>query len=594
MIEPRIYRAAFVPALLAVVLAMFSLESRPRPVPQGLAADVLFDGDQAADQARQIAADHPDRAAGRPGDRAVGEQVAAAFRAGGFTVESQPFDHDGDELVNVIGRRAGRMLEQVVVIAARDAAGAPDAAGSAADTAALMELARVFEGRPSRKSLVLASVDGATLGDLGVRRLLDEIDGPDVVDAVVVISGLGAPPREPPRIVPWSNDTTRAGIGLQRTVTASLRAEGQASPSPASPFGQLARLAFPLGIGGQGLLIAEGYDAVRLSGAGELAEGTADQPVDAERLGALGRATLRTVTALDQGAAPERGPRTYVVLAGQVVPGWALALLAATLILPVLAAGIDAFARARRRKAHVGPWLLWIGLGIVPFLVGYGAAVLASLVGATPDPPPSPVAPGLFPLDGAALATLAVVALSVAASWGLLRHFAGPTARHLDDAPGSGAGVAVALALGAAGLALLAIDPFAALLAVPALHLWMLAALIDPPPARRVRLALVAGGLVLPLLLVAYQLSVLGLDPLGGAWYLVLLVLGGQVGLASVAVVALFAAVLAEIAAILRHQGGRTSPRGGTGPGTGPVSTRGPLSYAGPGSLGGTDSALRR
>ena len=592
MIEPRVYRAAFVPALLAVLLAMFSLESRPRPVPQGLAADVLFDGEQAADRARQIAADHPDRAAGSPGDRAVAEQVVAAFEASGFSVESQPFDHDGDGLVNVIGRRAGRTLDQIVVVAARDAAGVPDEAGSAADTAALMELARVFEGRPSRKSLVLASVDGSTLGDLGVRRLLDEIDGPDLVDAVLVVSGLGAAPDEPPRIVPWSNDTTRAGIGLQRTAAESLRQEGEPSPSPASPFGQLARLAFPLGIGGQGVLLAEGYDSIRVSGAGELAEGTAGEAVDADRLGALGRATLRTVTALDQGQAPERGPRTYVVLAGQVLPGWALALLAATLILPVLAAGVDALARARRRRAPVGPWLLWIALGIVPFLVGYGAAVLLSLVGATPDPPPAPVAPGLYPLDGAALVVLAVVALAVAATWGLLRHFAGPTARHLDDAPGSGAGVAVALALGAAGLALLAIDPFAALLAAPALHLWMLAALIDPPPARRLRVALVAGGLVLPLLLAVYQLSVLGLDPLGGAWYLLLLVLGGQVGLASVATIALFAAVLAEIAAIVGHQG----PGGvAAGPaGQAPPSTRGPTSYAGPGSLGGTDSALRR
>jgi len=42
--EPRVYRAAFIPALLVVVLTMFSLQGRPRPLPQGLAADVLFDG----------------------------------------------------------------------------------------------------------------------------------------------------------------------------------------------------------------------------------------------------------------------------------------------------------------------------------------------------------------------------------------------------------------------------------------------------------------------------------------------------------------------------------------------------------------------
>ena len=48
MFEPRVYRAAFVPALLALVLTMFSLQSRPSPLPQGLAADVLFDGQVAA------------------------------------------------------------------------------------------------------------------------------------------------------------------------------------------------------------------------------------------------------------------------------------------------------------------------------------------------------------------------------------------------------------------------------------------------------------------------------------------------------------------------------------------------------------------
>ena len=54
VIEPRIYRAAFVPALLAVVLTMFSFESRPGPLEQGLPADVLFDGNQAADLARHL------------------------------------------------------------------------------------------------------------------------------------------------------------------------------------------------------------------------------------------------------------------------------------------------------------------------------------------------------------------------------------------------------------------------------------------------------------------------------------------------------------------------------------------------------------
>ena len=589
MIEPRIYRAAFVPALLAVVLVMFSLESRPRPLPQGLAADVLFEGEQAAVDARRIATEHPDRAAGTAGDRAVADEVAAAFAGSGFTVERQRFERDGDELVNVIGRRAGRSRRQVVVIAARDATGVPDAAGSASDTAALVEIARVFEGRPSRKTLVLASVDGSALGDVGVERLLDEIDGPDLVDGVLVVSGLGADSGEPPTIVGWGNDTTRAGIGLQRTVAESLREELVPPAEPASSAGQLGRLAFPLGIGGQGLLIAQGYDAVRVSGDGELSETSPGEPVEEDRLGPLGRATLRSITALDQGPTPGRGPRTYVTIAGQVIPGWVLAVLAATLLLPAVVASVDAFARARRRRAPVGPWLLWIALGVAPLLVGYGFASLLALFGATPEPPSAPVAPDLYPLDGAAIAVLAVVLGVVAVVWAVLRRFAGPTRHRLDEA--SGAGVAATLSLGGAALALWLIDPFAALLAVPALHFWMLATLIDPPPPRRVRYALVAAGLVPPLLLAVYQLFVLGLDPIGGAWYLLLLILGGQVGPLGVAVGALFTAAFVAVVEIVRRSPGAERSTPGAPPGP---TIRGPLSYAGPGSLGGTDSALRR
>lgn len=591
MIEPRIYRAAFVPALLAVVLVMFSLESRPRPLPQGLAADVLFEGDQAAAEGRRIAAEHPDRVAGSPGDRAVAGEVGRAFSSSGFTVERQRFTHDGDELVNVIGRRAGRSRQQVVVIAARDATGVPDAAGSAADTAALIEIARVFEGRPSRKSLILASVDGSALGDVGTTELLEEIDSPGLVDGVLVVSGLGADSGKSPSIVPWGNDTTLAGIGLQRTVAESLRAEVESPAKAASPAGQLARLAFPLGIGGQGVLLPRGYDAVRISGDGELSDTPASAPIDEERLGGLGRAVLRTVTALDQGSRPVHGPRTYVTIAGQVMPGWVLAVLAATLILPALAAGIDAFARARRRRAAVGPWLRWIALSAVPLIVGYAVAKLLALFGATPDPPPAPVAPDLFPLDGPALVVLAVVAGVVVLTWAGLQRFAGPTARGLDEAAGSGAGVAVTLVLSGAALALWLVDPFAALVAAPTVHFWMLATLIDPPPARRVRIGLIAAGLVLPVLLAVYQLFVLGVSPLGGAWYLLLLVLGGQVGIGMVVVAALFVAVFALVVTIVRRNGDAQ----GSAPGPPlPPSTRGPLSYAGPGSLGGTDSALRR
>ena len=168
MIEPRVYRAAFVPALLVLVLAAFSLESRPGPLPQGLPADVLFDGNLAGQAAAQIAAQRPDRKPGSVGDLGMASDVATQLARRGFSVQRQRFSHAGKDLVNVIGRRAGSSQRQIVIVAARDASGVPDATGSAADTAALLEFARVFQGRPTRKTLVLASVDGSTLADPGV------------------------------------------------------------------------------------------------------------------------------------------------------------------------------------------------------------------------------------------------------------------------------------------------------------------------------------------------------------------------------------------------------------------------------------------
>src|SRR3954469_13060367 len=85
VIEPRIYRAAFLPALLALVLVAFSLQTPPRAVPQGLAADALFEGVGTASQVRDIASTTPDRRAGRPGDLAVGSRVKRAFVSHGFS-----------------------------------------------------------------------------------------------------------------------------------------------------------------------------------------------------------------------------------------------------------------------------------------------------------------------------------------------------------------------------------------------------------------------------------------------------------------------------------------------------------------------------
>lgn len=590
MIEPRIYRAAFVPALLAVVVVMFSLESRPRPLEQGLAADVVFDGDQAATTTRTVLGVAEDRRAGTEGDRAVAALVDERFDGRGFTVQVDRFNHDGRDLVNVIGRRAGETRQQIVVVAARDAPGVPDAGGTAASTAALIEVARVFEGRPSEKTLVLASVDGSTLGEVGTERLADELGDPSLVDGVLVVSGLGEG-GGPLRMVSWSNDTTRAGLGLQRTLAESLREEQGTGAEGSSPAGQLARLAFPVGIGPQGVLLERGYDAVRLAGDDEVpGSGTGTvEDLDVAQLERSGRTLLRTLTALDQGSRPEHGPNTYVTAVSQVLPAWVLSVLSLALVLPGLVASVDAFARARRRREAVSAWLAWVAAAALAFAAGLAVAYLLSVAGATPDPPGSPVAPDLYPLDAPAAAVLVGVVVVTALSWLGLRRLVATFEPDLGDPSAPGAGVAVALVLSLAVLALWAVNPFTALLATPALHLWLLTALVDPPPRRRTRTAMVLGGLLLPALLALYYAAVLSLDPLSGVWYVLLMVLGGHVSLPGALLGCVLAGVLTSLLTVLRSV---DSP----GPETGPQkpSVRGPATYAGPGSLGGTSSALPR
>ncbi|MBX5468394.1 MAG: M28 family peptidase [Thermoleophilaceae bacterium] len=592
MIEPRIYRAAFLPALLAVVIGMFSLESRPSPLPQGLAADVLFEGRLAASSARALAERFPDRRPGRPGDLAAARHVAQGLAAAGFDTRIDSFRAGGRALANVVARRVGSTRRQIVVMAPRDALGVPDAAGSAADTAALLEMARVLEGRAPRKTLVLASVDGSTLGSAGARRFLATDPDRRLIDGAIVLSNLGADRVRGPLVVGWGGDAKRAGIALQRTVSDSLRQELGSLPGAEGLPAQLIREAFPLGLGEQGPLLQRGVDAVRVSGSGELPP-RADRPasaIDEQRLGALGRGVLRAVYALDEGRPLADGPHGYVTVVRKVLPAWAVSLIAFTLILPALVASVDAFARARRRRRGADRWWRWTLAGAAPFLAGLVLAELLGAFGAAPPVGSSPAPPQAYPLDGGALAQVLAVAGVVAAAWAFARV---PLIRWLGahgDPASEAAPTAPALLMCGVAIVVWLIDPYAALFLLPPLHLWMLATL-GPADRRRIApFALIVAGLV-PLAVAAlYYMRVLSLNPLEALWYLYLLVVGHHVGFASALAGCLTLGVLGSNLAVLAGRARRPEPK--------PVGERprirGPGGHAGPGSLGGTRSALRR
>ena len=591
MIEPRIYRAAFLPAVLAVLLVAFSFQTRPPAVQQGLPGDVLFDADAAAEQARQLTDAAPDRRAGTDGDRTAADITRRAFLSRRFATSVDRWTDDGTEMLNVIGQRAGSSRRQIVVIAARDADSVPDLSGSAADTATLIELARVLGGRAPRKTVVLASVDGSALGEAGVRRLMSRFEDRELIDAVVVVDELGARRSKGPLVVSWSNDHRRGSLGLDRTAQSSLRAELGSAP-PANGFlSQIPRMALPIGVGAQGVLIEDGIDAVRVSGSGEL-DAPPARELDEERFGQLGRSVLRLFSALDNGGRPEHGPPSYLTASTKLIPNWAIALLVATLLLPPLVSSVDAFARARRHREPVARWFGWIGAGVGAALLALLAAVLYVLTGAVPDPPPAPLQPGSVNVDGGAAAGLALTLLVGLLAWlfgqRLIAH-----RLELMERPGAGAGVAIALSLALVGVAVCALNPYAGLVLLPALHAWTLASLARV--GRGWALGLVAAGLVPFALLALFYMFRFDLGPFDAAWYWFLLVTGGQTGVVATLLCCVLAGLfLALVALAIAKQNAPPSRETARRESRPRQAVFGPGGHAGPGALGGVDSPQAR
>jgi hypothetical protein len=136
------------------------------------------------------------------------------------------------------------------------------------------------------------------------------------------------------------------------------------------------------------------------------------------------------------------------------------------------------------------------------------------------------------------------------------------------------------------------LNAYAALLVLGALHLWLLLVSARTRPARPAALALVALALVPLALLIAFYASELGVGPGGIAWEAVLLLVGGQVGIAAMVLWSLAFGCVAA-ATLLGLAPPLATEDDGIDDGT-PLRIRGARTYAGPGSLGGTESALRR
>jgi hypothetical protein len=472
-----------------------------------------------------------------------------------------------------------------VVVAHRDALGSP-ATAQLSGTAVLLELARVLSGETLQHTLVLASTTGS-VGGAGADELARTL--PQPIDGVIVLGDLAGTNVREPIVVPWSNGQRVAPALLRNTVAAALQDQAGVGPGSTGLLGQLAHLALPMATSEQAPFVSRGLPAVLVSLSGERTPAP-DQPTSPPEITAMGRAVLQSINALD-GGAPVPAPSSYLDFSGKMIPAWAVELLTLALILPVLLATIDAMARVRRRGHPILRWVAWVVAGAVPFVLCALIVRAGQAVGAIGEATTVPIGGGAIHLHAGELALLATLAgLIVAGAIWLRALTAGWLHLRRTDAGayGDGAAAALMIVLCAVALALWLINPFAALLLVPALHLWMWIVVPDVKLPLPAVIVMGLAGLALPFLVAAQYAITLGLSPLQAAWSWVLLLGSGGFGLLSAIAWSLFLGCAIGVIAIARRSA--RQPR----PDPIPVTIRGPVTYAGPGSLGGTKSALRR
>ncbi|HET8976463.1 MAG TPA: M28 family peptidase, partial [Solirubrobacterales bacterium] len=442
MIDLRLWRIALLPVPLVLLIAMFSLEETPRALEPVLPPDA-FDGEAAVTLARDLAAAQSSPAPGSDQDAALADVVEERFKTfetGELAEQRFTASSGGEdvELRNVIMVLPGQSERQVALLAPRDSAEGTGAASGIASTAALLEIATGLAGSTHEKTLVFVSTDGSTLGAAGARRFARDYSEADLLDAAIVLSQPAAADPRPPLVVPWSSGAQSTGVQLVETARAMVSEEVARPPGDESPLRELFRLALPAALGEQGPLIESGIDTVRLSSDGELPlPASADQAdaVDAETLARFGRAALAVILALDTAPSPtEHGPDAYISLAGSLMPGWALSLLALSLLLPVAAVAGVGMARSASSPLLAARAVGWGALRAVPFVLAAALLYALATAGALPSPDfPFDPAREELGLGGAISIGVGVIAFALVAF--LLRPLLAPPAELANLAP---------------------------------------------------------------------------------------------------------------------------------------------------------------
>jgi len=568
LVNWSLYRLGWLAVL--VPLAVLAVSARQ---PAALPAPTIpetFDGSAALAAATGFVEANPAREAGSDGDRRSADWVESRLRAVRPALEVQRREvagRDGRDrrigLTEVTGIVRGSSGEAVLVTAARDAqAPGPGANDNGSSTGVLLELAAAIAGTRAGRTVILASTDGGTAGAAGARALARR--APEGLRIVAVLSLRGVGDDGPLRVEIEGDSAARPPAGLVRSVREALVSHGIDAVQVPSMLEQATSLLAPLGRGEQAPFVAAGVAAVTIDGSAPAVGSARDLPaaLSVDRLGAVGGAVQSLVLSLVEGPPPESVGASYLLAGDRVVRGWAIRLLLAALCFPCVLAIADLAVRARRRGTPLEPALRLVAARAAGPLAFALVLRLQGAVGVLPgvhDPPFPPASPGIVAAD-----LILPTGAAVAAWWGA-RRVRRPLPSDAEAAGVAGFAAAMLCMLGAAVLAFIA-NPYALVLVLPALHLWLWVPALARAGAPT-RLALVGAGWAGVAALVAAVALVHDLGR-GTPGWLARLAADGSIPLAAVAAVALLAGASVHLALLAV---GRA--RGEDDPGSAPVAS---------------------
>ena len=560
-INGRMYRGTWLLVGLPLLVAAFSV-ARPQPLPAPTQPPT-FDAATAVALATGLASDYGDRSPGAGGALGARTWIAERFRLYDFEVREQRFEADipgvgRRELANLFAVAPGAAPDSpaLVVVAHRDNLGLGRGANdNASGTAALVELARPYARLPGgavgvspAHTMIFLSTDGGAYGGIGAEHFAATSPYADRITAVIVLDAIGGP--GPPRLeFAAERPRSTSAILLQTTAERVIERTG-IEPDRPSALRQLVDLGFPFSLHEHAPFVSRGIPAVTLTTDGGRPLPALEDSIgalDGERLAEVGSAAQQLLVSLDQGLELPPGGGTFLWLGPRLVRGWALQLVLVAALLPFLAATVDLFARCRRRMIALVPALLSYRSRLGFWLFVAALLTLTALLGAWPRGAARPPAPELAAGAEWPVPTLVAVAILSAAGWVVARDRLLPR-RDVTAEEELGGYAGALLVLGMLSLVVVALNPFALLFLLPALHAWLWLPQLREAHAL-VRFAVLAIGLAGPALLLASFADRLGLG-LQAAWYLAALTAVGYVDLLLVAVGVGWLAAAAQLAAL--------------------------------------------